>query len=370
MFGRLGKGKRELGAERGWDSASAGQERVAKQQAPLALTMAATISEPHHPALPPLRSIPALLRQTAQDWMDNNALRLSAALAYYSIFSIAPLLVLAIGLAGWFFGAEAVRGQVEWQLRDLVGAEASQAVQAMIKQTSQSGQSLTATIVGLATLLLGASGVFSQLKDALNTIWGVKTRSGPGWRLFIQDRLLSFGMVLVIGFLLLVSLLVTTTLSAFDRWVSAIIHLPAWVWGGVGILVSLAIVSLLFALIFKVLPDVSLDWHHVWVGAVATGLLFEAGKFGLALYLGREGTVSSFGAAGSLVLLLLWVYYASAILLFGAEFTKAYASATGATITAKPLAKPVTAHERAREGVEPHGELPPAEPVLREEHSK
>jgi membrane protein len=283
--------------------------------------------------------------------MEDNALRLSAALAYYSIFSIAPLLVLAVGLAGWFLGDKAVSGHLSRELQGLVGAEAARAMQSMVVSASKPSQSLMATIVGLVTLLVGASGVFGQLKDALNTIWEVRPKPGLGIRGFVRERLLTFGMVLVIGFLLLVSFLLTTLLSAFSGWIGEILRLPDWLWGGAGMVVAFAIVTLLFALIFKVLPDVKIAWNHVWIGAATTGLFFELGKFGLAFYLGHESATSSFGSAGSVVLLLLWVYYASCILLFGAEFTKVYAAAHGGKLQPTELAIPVTAEARLQQGM-------------------
>jgi len=283
-----------------------------------------------------------LFKRTASAWSDANALRLSAALAYYSIFSIAPLLVLAVGIAGWFFGAEAVTGQLQDDLQGLMGGRAADVIQSMVKSTSRPSTSLLATVIGLVTLLIGASGVFGQLKDALNAIWSVKVKSG-GWRIYLRQQLLSFGMVLVIGFLLLVSFVLTTVLNAFSHWVEAILRLPSWVWGGAGVVLSLLVVTLLFALIFKVLPDVKIHWRHVWTGAAFTALLFEVGKFGLAFYLGRAGTTSSFGAAGSVVLILLWVYYASCIVLFGAEFTKEYALARGEKLLPTEYATPVPA---------------------------
>jgi membrane protein len=306
----------------------------------------------------PSRSWWQILKAAASGWMENNALRLSAALAYYSVFSIAPLLVLSIGIAGWFFGADAVRGHLDDQLKGLVGGQAATAIQSMVQSTSQPSKSITATIVGVVTLLIGASGVFGQLKDALNTMWGVKASSGLGWRAFVRERLLSFGMVLVIGFLLLTSFLLTTALTAFNHWMESLIELPTWVWGGAALLLSMVVITVLFATIFKVLPDVTISWRHVWVGAFATALLFEVGKFGLAYYLGRESTASGFGAAGSVVLLLLWVYYASCILLFGAEFTQAYAVAHGAKLAPTELAEPVTAEARAQQGMEPHKSSP------------
>jgi membrane protein len=283
-----------------------------------------------------------LLRDSFNDWQDNNALRLSAALAYYSIFSIAPLLVLSVGVAGLFWKTDAITGHLNEQLRDYVGPQASEAIETMVKSTSHPAQSLIATIVGIIALLFGASGVFGQLKDALNSIWQVKAKPGLGWWVLVRERLLSFGMVLVIGFLLLISFVLTALLAAFSKRLEAFLSMPNWVWGGAGLIVSFAVVAVLFAFMFKVLPDVTNQWRHVWVGAVATAFLFEIGKFGLAYYLGRESTASSFGAAGSVVLLLLWVYYASCILLFGAEFTKMYALASGDKLRPTAIAVPAS----------------------------
>ncbi|EDY20146.1 ribonuclease BN [Chthoniobacter flavus Ellin428] len=281
-----------------------------------------------------------LFKRTASAWSDANALRLSAALAYYSIFSVAPLLVLAVGVAGWFFGTKAMTGQLQDDLRELMGGRAADFIQSMVQSASQPSTSFWATSIGLVTLLIGASGVFGQLKDALNSIWSVKVKSG-GWKVYVRQELLSFGMVVVIGFLLLVSFILTTLLNAFSRWVEAILRLPSWIWGGAGVLLSLVVVTLLFALIFKVLPDVKIHWRDVWAGAAFTAVLFEAGKFGLAYYLGRASTTSSFGASGSVVLILLWVYYASCIVLFGAEFTKEYALARGEKLQTTKFATPV-----------------------------
>jgi membrane protein len=295
----------------------------------------------------------ALVKCTFNAWLEDGALRLSAALSYYSIFSIAPLLVIVMGLVGWFYGADAVRGELYGQLRGLVGPQSAETIQSMVISASRPAESKLATFSGLGLLILGASGVFGQLKDALNTIWKVKARSGVGIWPMMREYLLSFGMVLVIGFLLIVSLMLTSVLSAFSHWIESRLALPSWLWGGAALLISFAIVTLLFAVIFKVLPDVHIAWRHVWIGAVATALLFEVGKFLLGLYLGRESTASSYGAAGSVVLVLLWVYYASCILLFGAEFTRIYAGATGDSPAPEPIAEPVTSEDRVRQGLAP-----------------
>jgi len=310
-----------------------------------------------------------LLKATFNAWMEDNALRLSAALAYYSIFSIAPLLVIAISVAGLVLGEEAVRGQLDDQLKSYVGAQAAESVQSMVQSASKPSEGWTGAVVGFVTLLLGASGVFGQLKDALNTIWEVKPRAGAAIMGFVRERLLNFGMVLVIGFLLLTSLLLTTALAALHAYFESLFGIPPFVAGVLGFLVSFGVVTTLFAFIFKVLPDAQVEWRNVWTGAVVTALLFELGKFGLGFYLGRESMASSFGAAGSVVLLLLWVYYASCILLFGAEFTQEYAKATGHEIRPVPGAVPVTAEACAQQGLVPvaaiHAEAPPQTEIIR-----
>lgn len=250
-------------------------------------------------------------------------------------------------------GEEAVRGQINEQLKSYVGAKAAESVQSMVQSASKPSESWVGAIVGFVTLMIGASGVFGQLKDSLNTIWEVKARPGAGvWR-FIRDRLLNFGMVLVIGFLLLTSLLITTALAAFSGYLGGLAGAGPVVGAVFGFLISVGVVTVLFAMIFKVLPDAQIEWRNVWTGALVTALLFELGKFGLSFYLGRESTASSFGAANSVVLLLLWVYYASCILLFGAEFTQVYARESGHQIQPAPGAEAVTPESRAQQGLAP-----------------
>lgn len=294
-----------------------------------------------------------LLKATFDAWMEDNALRLSAALAYYSIFSIAPLLVIAISVAGLVLGEEAVRGELGQQLQSYIGAQAAESMQSMVQSASKPSEGWLGASIGFATLMLGAAAIFGQLKDALNTIWEVKALGGGGVWGFLRARLLNFGIVLVIGFLLLISLLLTTALAALDGYLEPIIGVPPFVGAIIAFVISFGIVTTLFAFIFKVLPDAQIQWRHVWIGAAVTALLFELGKFGLGFYLGRESTASSFGAAGSVVLLLLWVYYASCILLFGAEFTQVYARETGHEIKPMPGAVPVTAEARAQQGLVP-----------------
>jgi membrane protein len=292
-----------------------------------------------------------LLRDTATAFMDNCALRLAAALSYYAVFSLAPLLIIAMGIAGAVFGADAVRGQLDDQLRGYLGAQAAESVQSMIKSAGQKGDGPMAAAIGFGVLLLGASGVFGQLKDALNTIWEVKARAGTGVMGFIHDRVLSFGMVLVIGLLLLMSLVVTTVLAAVSHYLQNLLPVPDAAWALVNLVVSMSVSTVLFAAIFKVLPDVEIPWRTVGVGALVTALLFEVGKFLLAFYLSRESTSSSYGAAGSVILILLWIYYAAAILLFGAEFTRIYARATRTEIPLGRFAAPATQATREQEGM-------------------
>lgn len=292
-----------------------------------------------------------MLKETASDWMEDNALRLSAALAYYSIFSIAPLMVIAIAIAGWVLGNEAAQGILNDQLKGLLGAQAANGVSEMVKNASKPSSSLVAGTVGAITLLMGASGVFGQLKDALNTIWEVKAKPGQGIMKFVRERILSFGMVLVIGFLLLLSLFLTTVLSGISKYVGSALPFSEALTAVIGFSVSFGVITVLFASIFKFLPDAKVKWRDVWIGAIATALLFEIGKILLGLYLGRESTASPYGAAASVVLLLLWVYYGSLILFFGAEFTQVYARTMGEKIEPNANAELVTEEARKQQGL-------------------
>jgi membrane protein len=277
-------------------------------------------------------SILGLLKSSISAWLNDRALNLSAALAYYSIFSLAPLLLIAVGVAGLVFGSDAVQGKLDDQLKIYIGAEAAKGVQSLTQNAAKPAQGWAGAVTGFVVLLIGASGVFGQLKEALNTIWGVKQKPRSGIAGVLHERLLSFGMVLAIGFLLLVSLLLTSAIAALNQYLNQFLGLPAPLWATLSFVVSFAMVTALFAMIFKILPDAQIEWRDVWIGAAATAALFEIGKLGLAYYLGRESAKSSYGAAGSVVLLLLWVYYASCILLLGAEFTRVFADAKGRSI--------------------------------------
>ncbi|HSU56732.1 MAG TPA: YihY/virulence factor BrkB family protein, partial [Candidatus Dormibacteraeota bacterium] len=272
-----------------------------------------------------------ILKGTFTEFGEDNVLRLSAALAYYAMFSIGPLLAIVVGLAGLAFGHESVRRQIEQQLQSMLGGSSAKMIDSMMS-AQKHGSSLVTTIVGIVALLFGASGVFGQLQDALNTIWEVKSKPGIGVWGFIRNRFLSFSIVLGVGFLLLVSMALTTFLSAAGGSIASKLGISEAFAHALNFIVSFAVITVLFAMIFKYLPDVKIPFSKVWVGAIGTALLFTLGKYLLALYLGRESTRSSYGAAGSVIIILMWIYYASVILFFGAEFTQVYAKQTGTKI--------------------------------------
>jgi membrane protein len=266
----------------------------------------------------------ALSKESVSQWSDDYASSMGAALAYYTIFSIAPLLIIAIAVAGFFFGEESARGQIFDQIRGVMGDRGASAIEAAVKSASQTGGGTFAAIAGVVTLLIGATSVFGELHSALNRIWdSPKSEQSGIWGL-VRGRLLTFGMVLGIGFLLLVSLVLSAGLSALGKFWGG--WFPGWdiVLQGVNFIVSFAVITGLFAMIYKLLPRVEIGWTDVWVGAAATSLMFQIGKLLIGLYLGRSSVASSFGAAGSLVIVLLWVYYSAQIFLLGAEFTKTY----------------------------------------------
>ena len=298
----------------------------------------------------PLRSWGPLFVQSFNDWLADRALRFSAALAYYSIFAMAPLVIIAIAVAGLVFGEEAARGQVYQQIEWLLGPTGASEIQKLIQASADTQKSILATIVGVITLLIGASGVFGQLKDALNSIWGVMLKPGGGIMLSVKEYLLNFSMVVGVGFLLIISLLLSAILQAINNFMTGYLPIPSFV-APLTALVSLAVLILLFALIFKVLPDVKIGWEDVWIGATVTALLFSVGKYLISLYLGRSSIASSFGAAGALILVLVWVYYSTTIFLLGAEFTKVYASRFGSGINPSRNACFVSERMRSDQGL-------------------
>lgn len=297
----------------------------------------------------------ALVKETFKEWKEDGALDLGAALAYYTIFSLAPMLLIATAVAGLVWGREAVQGQLVGELRGLLGTQGAEAVQTMIANAGKERSGVLATVIGLVTILFGATGVFVQLQNALNRVWNVKATPKSGIWSFVRTRLMSFGMVLGIGFLLLVSLAVSAAVSALGAWATSRLPGGEAVTQGLTFVLSFALMTGLLGLIYKFLPDVEIAWRDVWIGAVVTALLFTVGKFLIGLYLGRSSVASTYGAAGSLVILLLWIYYSSQILFLGAEFTQVYASRYGSRI--RPSANAVPMVEERREASP--GEWPP-----------
>jgi membrane protein len=266
-----------------------------------------------------------LLRDTFNNWLEDRAFRMGGALAYYSVFSMAPLLLIVIGVASQIFNKEEARRQILDEIAATVGRSASDSLEKILEHAGGANTGIFATIVGVVILLFGASGVFAELQDALNNIWKVKPRPGLGLTAMVRDRLLSFTVVLGTGFLLLVSLVLSAALAALGAWMNHVVPGMAWFWQSLNALLSFLVISLLFAMIFKILPDAKIDWRDVWVGSVVTAGLFTVGKAGIGAYLGHSGLTETYGAAGSVVVLLVWVYYSALILLFGAEFTHVYA---------------------------------------------
>jgi membrane protein len=293
-----------------------------------------------------------MLKTTFSDWNEDKAPRLAAALAYYALFAIAPLLVIVIAIAGLFFGAEAVRGQIVGQIQGLVGEQGGKAIQDMVANAAnRPGAGIVATVVGIVTLVFGALGLFGQLQDALNTIWEVQPKPGRSWLEVIKDRLAPFTMVLGVAFLLLVSLVVSAALAGVGKFLGTVLPGLTIVGEILNFVISFGVITLLFAMIYKFLPDAKIAWNDVWIGAAATALLFTIGKLLLGLYLGRSSTTSAYGAAGSLVIVLLWVYYSAQILFLGAEFTQVYAKKYGSQIQPAENAVAVTEEARAQQGM-------------------
>ena len=279
---------------------------------------------------------PALdvLKESFKEWKEDDALQLGAALAYYTIFSLAPLLLIVIAVAGLVWGREAAEGQIYRQFDNLVGPQGAAALQTMVGNAAKQGDKsgvLAALLAGV-TALFGATGVFAQLQSSLNKIWNVEPKPDRGIMGFIMTRVISFGMILGIGFLLLVSLVVSAGLAAVNSYMSGLIPGSEAVFQVIHFVIAFAVVTLLFAMMYRFLPDVKIAWRDVWIGAGITALLFTIGKFLIGLYLGHSSAASVFGAAGSLVVVLLWIYYSTQILFFGAELTQVYARRYGSNI--------------------------------------
>ena len=275
-----------------------------------------------------------LLKDTFQKWSTDKAPRLGAALSYYTVFSLVPLLILTIAIAGLVFGKDAAQQAMMGQIESLVGPQSAAAIQQMLEIAQKPSSGALASLIAVGTLLLGASGVFAQLQDALNTVWGVEPKTGRGIWGVIKDRFFSFMAVLGTGFLLLVSLVLSAALAAFGKLFLSSLPGQETALHVANFAISFGVITLLFAMMFKLLPDAKIVWHDVWIGAGITSLLFTVGKFLIGMYLGKADVGSAYGAAGSLVILLVWVYYSSQILLFGAEFTSVYANRYGSHIVA------------------------------------
>jgi membrane protein len=289
----------------------------------------------------------SLLKQTAVEWMDDKAPQLGAALAYYTVFSLAPLVLVLLALIGVIYRDDPAGAwsRVTEQMGYFLDKSAVQVVTDIAQEASKPGKSTMATIVGIALALFGASGVFGQLQDALNTIWGVKAKPGEGIASFLRARFVSFAMLGGVFFLLLVSLTVEALLKGFSHYVQAALPGGLAIAVAVYIVFDFAVVLMLFAMIFKFLPDAEIQWRDVWIGAVMTAIFFGLGKWALGLYLGSGAASSAYGAASSLITLLLWIYYSSQILLFGAEFTQVYANRAGRRVRPSEHAVPIETTE-------------------------
>jgi membrane protein len=276
------------------------------------------------------RDILDLVKAAAINWVDDYAQSMGAALAFYTMFSIAPLLLIVISVAGFFFGEEAARGEIFGQLHELLGASGALAVQSLLESAGKPAENLLTAVLGLLFLYIGATSVFAELQDALNRIWKVPTKpQGSGlWRL-VRARLLSFGMILGIGFLLMVSLAFSAGLAALDRWWEPLLEGWASVVRTLELALSVVLATAVFAMIYKAMPRARIAWKDVWIGAIVTSMLFILGKFLIGAYIGKSGISTGFGAAASLVIVLLWVYYSAQIFLFGAEFIWVYAHKFG-----------------------------------------
>ena len=279
-----------------------------------------------------LRKIGRLLQETFKEWQADKASRIAAALAYYTVFSISPLLVIAVAIAGAFFGQQAAQEQIAEQLTELVGKDGVQPILLALNNMAQPKIRGVASLISIGVLILGASGMFAQLQDALNTVWKVKPQPGQGILPFIRKRISSFLMVLAIGFLLLLSLIISTVVSAMTRYSSDFLDSSTIAWGKLDFFISLGLITFLFCLMFKYVPDVKIAWKDVVVGSVITSLLFLFGKFLLGMYLSTGSLGSAYGAAGSLIVFLAWVYYSAQIILLGAEFTQVYTRMYGSKI--------------------------------------
>jgi membrane protein len=290
-----------------------------------------------------------ITKKSAIAWKEADPFRQSAVVAYYAVFSMPALLVIIIASAGFVFGEEVVRGEISRQISSVMGKETSRQIEGIIARAGEHKSSMWAAAISIITLVLGCTGVFEELQVSLNQIWEVKAAAKKKWLKSMKDRLFSFGLVLSIGFLLLVSLLLTAVLTAFSRWIEN--HLPEFVlvlFHIIDLVLSLGVVMILFALMFKILPDVKVRWKNVWAGALVTALLFTIGKYALGIYFGKSNPGSTYGAAGSIILVMLWVSYSCMIVFFGAEFTKQYTLHSEGKIEPRKGAERIEANEEEK----------------------
>jgi membrane protein len=285
-----------------------------------------------------LKSIWDMLKATFKGWSEDKASMLAAALAFYTVFSLAPLLVIATAIAGLAFGDEAVRDLIISQVTGLIGPVGAEAIQTMMVNAPWPGKSMATAAIGVITLLVGASGAFVQLKNSLNIIWGVKEKEGEGLFGFIRRYFFSFGMIVSSGFLLLISLIINAILAAFGDYIGRYMIGYETILYIFNFALSFVIITVIFALMFKLVPDATIAWKDVWIGAAATSLLFSLGKFLIGLYLGHSAVGSSYGAASSLVIFMLWIYYSAQVFLLGAEFTRVYSERFGSKIKSEKSA--------------------------------
>ncbi|MEL1255476.1 YihY/virulence factor BrkB family protein [Flavobacterium sp. DGU38] len=275
-----------------------------------------------------------LLKRTFLEFIEDDAIKLSAALSYYTIFALPPLLIIIITICGFFFGEEAVTGQLYGQINELVGNDAAKQIQEAIKNVQLSDSNVFVTVFGIIMLLVGASGVFAEIQSSINYIWGLRAKPNKGLKKFVQNRLMSFSMIVSVGFLMLVSLMLNATLDVLNARLK--IYFPestVYLFYVINILIVLGSIALLFAIIFRTLPDGNIKWKDAFIGAGFTSVLFMIGKFAIGFYLGSSTIATVYGAAGSVIIILVWVYYSAIILYFGAEFTKVYAKILGGNIS-------------------------------------
>ncbi len=293
-----------------------------------------------------LKGLGTIFKNTYKGWNEDDPFRQSAVIAYYAIFSLPALLVLIINVAGFFFGKDAVSGQISSQVEGIMGKETAGQIGGIVSKASEVKAGIISSVLAIVTIIFGATGVFVQLQKTLNQIWDVRQKKTKGFLKMLKTRLFSFGLIMSIGFLLLMSLVVSTLLAAFSEWLKGSLpDIVAYLFFAVEFLVSMTVITILFMLMFKILPDVKTRWKDVVIGSVLTALLFMFGKYALSIYFGKADPASAYGAAGSVVLIFLWVSYSSMILFFGAEFTKQYALYHGHKVLPTSVAEKISSEQ-------------------------